>query len=889
MRRKKTESLGKVYSGIKRLLLSISVLVLFVGMAGCSDEPEIPSLDPEVEETETGTLTSFSIEAGHFTLPDDVKVLSVALIGENGVVHTYNASVEKNGDIIRFSMEIPQNDSIENGTYVMTLSRHPGIVVPGRLSVRFEDNRVVSASPIAAAFPLKGSGTQTDPYQIGSDEDFEKFINAVNSDSQSYAAGLMFSQTADVNYTRENTSKGYACDKFAGIYNGGNHTLKLTIKGSSGASSGGGLFGELTGSASISDLNFSNTEISGFKNDCGIVAGKITGDVKISNISILGLVTGESNIGSVAGQCYGGTIVLSQVKTSANVKGSASNTGGLIGYVNNPKGLYIDNCTVSAGISGYQKVGGAFGQIQMKSSSNGINIDGLRIESSYGPISGGYTVGGLAGLWVADKNVTVTGTVEVSASVEGTVTETGGLFGILEDSEINVDNFTIGTQSGSGSMNVKGVENVGGIAGRINNAILSGSQIFDFTNNAKGVLGIPDPKAFRSSFNGMIRGENKVGGITGAAKNSSILHINCGATVTATGEKIGGIVGIYETSDTSHSMEDCTFTGTVTPNLNNNVGGIAGHLESLMSTKMVDCVNYSPINGGDNTGGIIGYLYKSHTYMGAPVIEINWVVNAASVEGGNNVGGIVGRAYTNVEDDDALIHYNINIANCMNIGTVTARGGNSEEGLGGIIGRTGALTQIYACANHGSVEAKGRLHAVGGIVGRLGVDPKLSRYEDYNAQAIECINLGSVNSTNRDNHLGGIAGYGEEGNRCGVTKCRNDGQILPDQKDDTGGIMGMADNYDFVTQNFNRGKVYHGNAILGTHKTFGDEVVGGNYFLEGTGGSWPEGDSHKVSQSRIADKSVYEGWDFDTVWEITPDGPNLRRNKWRDPASAQIP
>lgn len=494
-------------------------------------------------------------------------------------------------------------------------------------------------------------------------------------------------------------------------------------------------------------------------------------------------------------------------------------------------------------------------------------------------VSNGGIIAGLAKGSVELENIHVQGKVRVTGE------NAGGLIGYANGG------VTVSGASVDKETTVSALRNAGGFIGRMENVTVTDSQSFDFQKNSSGVLEIPDPRTFTSSCNATVTSEIAAGGITGFAKNSKILHISSSASVSAK-QQLGGIVGHLEDTDNSSSLEDCTFTGKIEAPSAECVGGIAGHINTLSGGRLLDCVNYSSITGGNTTGGIIGYIIKSHdTNEGAKnLIEVQWTANAARVEGGNNVGGIVGEIYY-PHGYNLIDKYEINIANSVNAGELIARGGDSEQGLGGIVGRTGVLTQIYASANHGKIEARGKLHGVGGIVGRLGRDYTTNQeYICYNTKVIQCINTGGISATNRDSRIGGIAGYGEEGDyqTNGIWDSRNSGRIIADQEDDTGGILGCTDRETTLTHNFNNGKIEHGNVILGTHKFNCKANCFNNFYLEGTGKTWPSYAGHPLSAGQITDKSKYVKWDFDKVWEMTSDGPNLRNNHWRNPASAVV-
>lgn len=898
MIKKKPDTCRKVSSLMRKLQLAAVILCAMMAVTSCSDDPSPFSPDSSLEETETGQISSFSVETGHFYLTDDLTDINIVLISDDGEVASYKGEAERKNGLIRFKMEIPEDETLPQGKYVMTLNGTEGGSFPGRLMVTFSEGRLVSAIPVKGNYPLKGSGTVSDPYIINSEEDFSIFANAVDEDSECHGAGLIFQQTADLDLSSDDLTAGYLCPEFAGIYEGGEKSITLQI---TSPMSGAAMFGSLTGSASISDLTFNNIGISGGKDYCGVVAGRASGDVSFSNIKIYGEVSGHNNIGALVGYVTGGNITLSDITVGASVVGYSDYCGGLIGYVDSPKSLVLKECSVSSPVSGGNYVGGAFGRVNLSTSTGRVELNKLKIAYPFskGGVKGNSYVGGFAGgwRWVLNKNISISNNVAVDIDVVGSQSEVGGLFGSVENAAINLDDFLVGEGDKTSQMSVSGVLNVGGVAGSMTNSSVYGWQYLDFEQNEKGHPVIPNPGKFKSSYNGSVKGVKNVGGLVGSMTDSQLLHLSCGANIAEGGENIGGFVGYFSGSSSAHCLEDCTFKGEINSSSAENVGGVAGYVLSTNEGLITDCINYGSIVGGYYTGGIVGYVRKEHdsTSDAGNMMEIDWAVNAAPVEGSYNVGGIAGRIYsaqTTIGGNGITVN-EVSVANCMNAKDVIARGGNSEEALGGIVGRTGALTLVYRCANHGAIEGRGTLHSIGGIVGRLGQDANMG-HSYYNSFATENLNTASINSTNREARVGGIVGYGEEGGEgygmvylCGVHNCRNSGKILPDQKDDTGGILGFGDNWIWIASNFNNGKVEHGNALLGTQKINGHQYWGHNYTLSGCGGSWPLDFTLILSSSQVTKQSNFIDFDFENVWEMTSDGPNLRNNKWRDPSSAK--
>lgn len=849
-------------------IFSFAVILLF--MVGCSDEPENPASGSVIEEVDGETFSVFNLSSTadaeitgthevtfHISTPNLENEFSFP----GTITEESNLSGAAKTLLLRCRLRLKDFD-VPNGDYFLSISGE-GLPALGAFKVQVLNQTITAVKRSAYQYKgLKGEGTQNNPYQIGTADEFEKFISLLYSDPD-HGYGVYFVQTADISL-EEKTDGVVGVAPFQGTYDGKSHKLdgiqwrERSSKFEGSEDRNIGLFTTLC-NATISNLSLTEARLSYINGTGGCLAGIAKGTNTLENIHVeVALSVNGDYAGGLIGYVKGSMTASGITVANSSYISGQNFTGGLFGLFESTGASSLKDVNCSVFVRGHSFTGGLFGRALF---------------------DGSFSVDNIAG----DGRIDIDGTNYV-----------GGLFGYLEKAEVNLSNVTMGEST---SIEVIGTECVGGIAGTIVSSTLSGSQVFDFAANSSGVMEIPVPSSFKSSYKGTVHGYKKVGGLVGDAYNSKILHLSSSATIDASGENVGGIVGYFEDVSNVSLIEDCVFNGSIIPSFNRNLGGIVGHFHSTNGGRMQDCVNYSSLVGGDGTGGICGYLYKEHNTdkSAKNLVQVNWAVNAGKVEGKGNVGGIIGEDYLldNNRQYSNILNYEIDINSCMNAANVTAFGGNSEEALGGIAGRTGALTQVYACANHGTIEVQGKLHATGGIVGRAGRNYGNEEHEFYNTKVIECINTGTLNSTDKSARIGGIVGYAEEDQRkiSGIWSCRNSGTITANQNDDTGGILGCTDLNSVLSGCFNNGRVEHGNAIVGTHKTFASVywVDPKCYYLEGTGKSWPSDHTFSIPQSQIGDESKYEGYDFTTIWEITPDGPNLRRNKWRNPASAVIP
>ncbi|MEG1529254.1 MAG: hypothetical protein RR405_02775, partial [Clostridia bacterium] len=145
------------------------------------------------------------------------------------------------------------------------------------------------------------------------------------------------------------------------------------------------------------------------------------------------------------------------------------------------------------------------------------------------------------------------------------------------------------------------------------------------------------------------------------------------------------------------------------------------------------------ISGGNNVGGLIGYLNKP-TGNGQATIIAN-ITNNATINGGTGVGGIIGMCWADPSSGQLVIE------NCKNFGSVTGSGND----VGGIVGKT-RDTQIKWSENgtNGTASTVRGANNIGGIVGSFA-----GGYFHANGRAI-CTNYMAV--TGNEN-VGGLVGH----------------------------------------------------------------------------------------------------------------------------------
>ena len=135
------------------------------------------------------------------------------------------------------------------------------------------------------------------------------------------------------------------------------------------------------------------------------------------------------------------------------------------------------------------------------------------------------------------------------------------------------------------------------------------------------------------SVSGSVSGANNVGAIGGKASSTDILNCYNEATVHASGNNAGGLIGDIYNGEIYLSFN----LGTITAH--NGAGGLIGHTSSATSstTEVKNCYNKGSISATDYAAGIIGSSDDSdvrHTYNVGTITATTYI-DAISVIGPN--------------------------------------------------------------------------------------------------------------------------------------------------------------------------------------------------------------------------------------------------------------
>lgn len=173
-----------------------------------------------------------------------------------------------------------------------------------------------------------------------------------------------------------------------------------------------------------------------------------------------------------------------------------------------------------------------------------------------------------------------------------------------------------------------------------------------------------------------------------------VKSLSVSGSVIATGEvsQTGGIAGAMGEVGSKSSITDCTFSGTVTGNI--QVGGIIGCVGQ--HNQVERCANHAAVSGKEDVGGVAG----ANSYG---VMRYCFNTGAVGSNAAKQVGGIVGTQQNYAE-----------MVACYNTGTVTG-----TNYVGGVAGKVYVAAMPSGCYNVGEVSEALRC---GGAVGSFGGD-----------------------------------------------------------------------------------------------------------------------------------------------------------------------
>ena len=461
-----------------------------------------------------------------------------------------------------------------------------------------------------------------------------------------------------------------------------------------------------------------------------------------------------------------------------------------------------------------------------------VNATVMSVKNNIGGIVG--YVDGQAGAKGMNNKLEITGNTVTKAELtaiasDSTIsdvgTKVGGILGYSDQYvAVIVSGCTVGTNSVTKSVTIKGENAIGGIVGALPSNIneIKDCSVLQSTFIERGKWGVVEnvKDASGDSFNGY---GTAIGGIIGYAAFDTTDNTGMSVTTTISGNVVfnGNINIAQPTNKGTGSNANNSQDGVV-----RNVGGVFGDMTSGASfaTGANITVNGTitvsdTINEVRNIGGVAGRT-KDVAFSGSFEVGVNIVVPKAY-----NVGGFIGSnsGVVNVLSDNTTIRIGAHLSGAHDVGGFV---GNNRSGailmLGANIYRSTRYEDPLSINVLDSAQISALNDNVGGIVGGNddGATLTIVKGDIQNAGHIG-VRKNADGSDTVSDAVGGIVGSNKgtlaTGGGIGAYKAltiNNSGTVIG--RNYVGGVFGLL----------------HGGSVAGTFTNIGD--VTGEYFVGGS-------------------------------------------------------
>lgn len=461
-----------------------------------------------------------------------------------------------------------------------------------------------------------------------------------------------------------------------------------------------------------------------------------------------------------------------------------------------------------------------------------VNATVMSVKNNIGGIVG--YVDGQAGAKGMNNKLEITGNTVTKAKLtaiasDSTIsdvgTKVGGILGYSDQYvAVIVSGCTVGTNSATKSVTIKGENAIGGIVGALPSNIneIKDCSVLQSTFIERGKWGVVEnvKDASGDSFNGY---GTAIGGIIGYSAFDTTDNTGMSVTTTISGNIVfnGNIIIAQPTNKGTGSNANNSQDGVV-----RNVGGVFGDMTSGASfatganIKVNGTITVSDtINEVRNIGGVAGRT-KDVAFSGSFEVGVNIVVPKAY-----NVGGFIGSnsGVVNVLSDNTTIRIGAHLSGAHDVGGFV---GNNRSGailmLGANIYRSTRYEDPLSINVLDSAQISALNDNVGGIVGGNddGATLTIVKGDIQNAGHIG-VRKNADGSDTVSDAVGGIVGSNKgtlaTGGGIGAYKAltiNNSGTVIG--RNYVGGVFGLL----------------HGGSVAGTFTNIGD--VTGEYFVGGS-------------------------------------------------------
>lgn len=590
------------------------------------------------------------------------------------------------------------------------------------------------------------------------------------------------------------------------------------------------------GSLNGDGFTISNLSMDTDQNYAGLF-GALEADGSISDLTLADIdVAGEDFVGAVVGRSSGDISAVSVVEQNATNQ-----------------------------IEGIEHVGGI----------TGVNAGSIEDVSFAGEVDGELETGGIAGRSTGDIT-----DVSVDVDAGGTDRRVGGIVGRKMGGSIT-DSSATGTVFGDSNT-------VGGIAGWISDpdVLVSGVDAeLDSVEGLRFVGGITGSNSGTiedSTASGTIEGSHQLGGLAGDNRGTIV---NSSATGDVDGQtRLGGLVGQNGTGDddTVAIIDDSTASGDVSGT--DQIGGLVGR----NVYDITDSTASGTVEGDESVGGLVGRSVSSG------MITESKTTSQVEITGVENVGGLVGRNNGAVENSlseaqvtgseavGGLVGFASNVWG-DNEGAVTASRATGDvvgdDAVGGLVGETQNPTNetgVVISESSASATVQGSGQFIGGLVG------------DNWGLIERSFATGDINPDDQQGEeVGGLVGRSRAVSE--ITDCYATGDVTGQHA--VGGLAGsIRDVFDFTTEvrtSHASGQVDSAGSaggLIGENEADApyDNVVDSYWNIATSGMDDSEGGEGLTDEqfsNQTAYEQIFDGFDFDAIWQMGADHPQLQ---WED-------
>lgn len=422
----------------------------------------------------------------------------------------------------------------------------------------------------------------------------------------------------------------------------------------------------------------------------------------IINGTVKDLTLDHSNLtsqrGALAEYIQGSGNVVSNVTVSnGSISSGQTNTGGLIGCINNGSSAdvvtaTITNCTVSdTNVSGTGVSGGMVGFADAKVVVSGCACVGGTVEASERFCGGMFGSTGNYNSVITDCHVEG---ATINAKVTNNDYRAGGFIGQLQ-TKVSLKGCSAGTPSSKVAVIVDApasgkVYNAGGFVGVCYGTITKNGEV-----RSKAYTTVTSNNPSNETASNL---DLNLGGVAGY-NTGTIEYFDADVSVSACGKYVGGFCGRLLVSG---MIRNCTVTGSVSGNT--GTGGFVGLAEATSSLEScsADVAVTRTGSWGSTFGGFAGFINCSSVTKccATHIIEVD----------ANYVGGFAGSIETAASKTTT-------VSKCWSTGNVTSASAQSGGFLGHIAADVEGTVIVEDCYETGNLTAGNQRK--GGLIGQI--------------------------------------------------------------------------------------------------------------------------------------------------------------------------